>query len=328
MIAQLTTQFLNNMKMKHYVMMAVLAVVMASCSVPQDITYMQNVESLPADVLKTTAKTNTPVIMPGDLLQINVTASNPELVKFFNKTEMVTTGNTNSNNSENAMYYYLVDNDGMIMFPMLGQIKVGGKTQSAVEADICNRIHPRYLAEKPGVEVRFQNFHVYTMGEVGHPGQIKAANGRITILEAIAQSGDLTIYGRRDNVLVIHTNADGSREVQRVDLTDKNLLLSPAYNLRQNDVVYVEPNASKQRSVNVFISSPCQSKTRLLPSTSQHYCVPSQTSLPPPGVPRCMARSAGNRSGPCRSQRSCSPIRCCVPPDHAPVSGRRLPACF
>ena len=156
--------------MKHYVMMAVLAVVMASCSTPQDITYMQNVESLPADVLKATAKTNTPVIMPGDLLQINVTASNPELVKFFNKTEMVTTGNTNSNNSENAMYYYLVDNDGMIMFPMLGQIKVGGKTQSAVEADICNRIHPRYLAEKPGVEVRFQNFHVYTMGEVGRPG--------------------------------------------------------------------------------------------------------------------------------------------------------------
>lgn len=248
MIAQLTTQFLNNMKIKHYVMMAVLAVVMASCSVPQDITYMQNVESLPADVLKATAKTNTPVIMPGDLLQINVTASNPELVKFFNKTEMVATGNTNSNNGENAMYYYLVDNDGMIMFPMLGQIKVGGKTQSAVEADICNRIHPRYLAEKPGVEVRFQNFHVYTMGEVGHPGQIKAANGRITILEAIAQSGDLTIHGRRDNVLVIHTNADGSREVQRVDLTDKNLLLSPAYNLRQNDVVYVEPNASKQRS--------------------------------------------------------------------------------
>ena len=145
MIALLTTQFLNNMKIKHYVMMAVLAVVMASCSTPQDITYMQNVESLPADVLKATAKTNTPVIMPGDLLQINVTASNPELVKFFNKTEMVTTGNTNSNNSENAMYYYLVDNDGMIMFPMLGQIKVGGKTQSAVEASTALWVLPPTL---------------------------------------------------------------------------------------------------------------------------------------------------------------------------------------
>lgn len=228
--------------------MAALAVMMASCSAPQDITYMQNAETLPAEVLKATSKVNDPVIMPGDMLQINVTASNPELVKFFNKTEMVATGNTNSSNGENAMYYYLVDNKGMINFPMLGEIKVSEKTQSAVEEEIRNRIYPRYLAEKPGVEVRFQNFHVYTMGEVSSPGQIKSANGRITILEAIAQSGDLTIHGRRDNVMVIHTNADGSREVQRVNLTDKNLLVSPVYNLRQNDVIYVEPNATKQRS--------------------------------------------------------------------------------
>lgn len=117
-----------------------------------------------------------------------------------------------------------------------------------MEAEITNLIYPRYLAEKPGVEVRFQNFQVFTMGEVNRPGLIKSTNGRVTILEAISQSGDLTIHGRRDNVMVIHTNSDGSREVQRVNLTDKNLLISPVYNLRQNDVVYVEPNATKKRS--------------------------------------------------------------------------------
>ncbi|MDO4510421.1 MAG: polysaccharide biosynthesis/export family protein, partial [Bacteroidales bacterium] len=236
------------MKIKHLLSVALLAIAMASCHTPQDITYMQNAETLPAEVLKATAKINDPVIMPGDMLQISVSASNPELVKFFNKTEMVSSGSGNNGASENSMYYYLVDNKGNIDFPMLGQIKVGGKTQSAVEEEIGSLIYPRYITEKPGVEVRFQNFHVYTMGEVSSPGQIKAANGRITILEAIAQSGDLTIHGRRDNVMVIHTNADGSREVQRVNLTDKNLLVSPVYNLRQNDVIYVEPNASKQRS--------------------------------------------------------------------------------
>lgn len=236
------------MNIRQFFSMALFAIILASCTTPKDITYMQNAETLPAEVLKATAQTNDPVIMSGDMLQINVSATNPELVKFFNKTEMVSNGSNNSSNSENAMYYYLVDNNGNIDFPMLGKIKVGGKTQSAVETEIAGLIYPRYLAEKPGVEVRFQNFHVYTMGEVNSPGLIKASNGRITILEAIAQSGDLTIHGRRDNVMVIHTNSDGSREVQRVNLTDKNLLVSPVYNLRQNDVVYVEPNDTKKRS--------------------------------------------------------------------------------
>ncbi len=234
------------MNIRLFLSVVILAIAMAGCKTPEDITYMQNAETLPTDVLKATAKINDPVIMSGDMLQISVSATNPELVKFFNKTEMVSTGSTNNN--DNPILYYLVDNKGYIDFPILGRIFVRGKTQSTVEAEISNLIYPRYLAEKPGVEVRFQNFHVYTMGEVNKPGLIKAINGRITILEAISQSGDLTIHGRRDNVMVIHTNSDGSREVQRVNLTDKNLLVSPVYNLRQNDVIYVEPNATKKRS--------------------------------------------------------------------------------
>ena len=235
------------MNIRLFLSMAFLAIILAGCSTPKDITNMKNAERLPPDVLKGVAEINDPVIVAGDVLPVSVSAPSPELVKFSNKTEMVATGSTSSN-PDNPMFYYLVDNKGYIDFPVLGKIYVVGKTQSAVEAEITNLIYPRYLAEKPGVEVRFQNFQVFTMGEVNRPGLIKSTNGRVTILEAISQSGDLTIHGRRDNVMVIHTNSDGSREVQRVNLTDKNLLISPVYNLRQNDVVYVEPNATKKRS--------------------------------------------------------------------------------
>ena len=237
------------MKSRFLLLLALVAVVMTGCKAPENITYMKDAETIPAEVLKATAKVNDPIIQPGDMLQINVSGSNPEVIAPFNKSSYIaSSGNSNLNNQENSIFYYLVDNDGCIEYPMIGKIKVGGKTQSQVQSDIASKIYPKYLTEKPGVEVRFQNFHVYTMGEVNNPGQIKAANGRITILEAIAQSGDLTIHGKRENILVIHTNADGSREVNRVDLTSKNVLTSPVYNLRQNDVIYVEPNETKQRS--------------------------------------------------------------------------------
>ena len=104
------------MNIRLFLSMAFLAIILAGCSTPKDITYMQNAETLPPEVLKATAKINDPVIMSGDLLQISVSATNPELVKFFNKTEMVATGSTSSN-PDNPMFYYLVDNKGYIDFP-------------------------------------------------------------------------------------------------------------------------------------------------------------------------------------------------------------------
>ena len=189
--------------------------------------------------------------MAGDMLYINVSASDPEAVKPFNKGEYVQTGsgaNSSINNSENSMLYYLVDNNGFIDFPLLGKLRVGGMTKSATEDYIASQIYPRYLTVKPAVEVRFQNFHVYTIGEVRTPGVVKANNGRLNILEALAMSGDLTINGRRDNIMIVRTNADGSRTVKTVSLNDRNLLVSSDFDLQQNDIIYVEPNASKARS--------------------------------------------------------------------------------
>ena len=211
---------------------------------------MIGANELPADVLQTAAKASDPVVMPGDMLQINVISRNAEAVKPFNKIDYVSKlgGNTNMNNNENSMYYYLVDANGNIEYPYLGTLHIGGMSKSAVENHIASLIYPRYITERPGVEVRFQNFRVYILGEVKSPGEIKATNGRLNLLEAIAMAGDLTIQGRRDNVMIVRTNSDGSRSIQTVNMNDKNMIISPSFNLQQNDIIYVEPNSSKARS--------------------------------------------------------------------------------
>lgn len=240
------------MNVKHLILSLFAIVALAACNTSKDIPYMVDAEQIPADVLQAAARAADPVVMPGDMLQINVTSTNIEAVRPFNKIDLVSNLSSSSSsttgNNNNAMYYYLVDNNGNIDFPMLGTLHVGGKTQSAIQEEIAGMIYPKYLTEKPGVEVRFQNFRVYALGEVKSPGVISAPNGRMNLLEALAQAGDLTIQGRRDNVMIIRTNADGSRMVERINLSDKNIIVSPMFNLQQNDIIYVQPNASKARS--------------------------------------------------------------------------------
>lgn len=231
-------------------MLAVVGLLLASCGSGKDVPYLIDANKLPASVLNAAARTNDPTLMPGDLLQINVSGPDAEAIKPFNKTEYVsTTGGSNiNNNQDNSIYYYLVDNSGNIEFPMLGTLHVGGMTLSQLQEHIAAQIYPRYLTVKPGVEARIQNFRVFTIGEVGSPGVVRAPNGRLNILEAIAQSGDLNIKGKRDNIMIIRTLADGSRQVKTVNLNDPNLLVSPDFYLQQNDIIYVEPNASQARS--------------------------------------------------------------------------------
>ena len=238
------------MKSKLLFSVMLVAVIMSSCNTQKDIPYMIGADQLPKEVLQSAAKASDPIVMPGDMLQINVISRNAEAVKPFNKSDYVSKlgGNINTNSSgENSMYYYLVDANGNIEYPYLGTLHIGGMSKSAVENYIASQIYPRYLTERPGVEVRFQNFRVYILGEVSSPGEIKATNGRLNLLEAIAKAGDLTIHGRRDNVMIVRTNSDGSRSIQTVNMNDKNMILSPNFNLQQNDIIYVEPNSSRAR---------------------------------------------------------------------------------
>ena len=231
-------------------MLAVIALLLAGCGSGKEVPYLIDANKLSQDLLNAAARIDNPTLMPGDMLQINVSGPDAEAIKPFNKAEYVsTTHNVNTGSSQdNSIYYYLIDNNGNIEFPMLGTLHVAGMTVSEMQEYIASQIYPRYLTVKPGVEARIQNFRVFTLGEVNSPGVVRSPNGRLNILEAIAQSGDLTIKGRRENIMIVRTNSDGSRQVKTVNLNDPKLIISPDFNLQQNDIIYVEPNASKARS--------------------------------------------------------------------------------
>lgn len=180
----------------------------------------------------------------GDRIQILVTALNAEAAMAYNLTPVLNTaaiGNmTNTNNI--ASTGYLVDNAGNIQFPQLGAISVKDKTTSEVSIQIQDLLKT-YLKE-PVVIINVTNYKVNIMGEVMRPGTIIVPDGKITILEAISQSGDLTIYGKRENVLVVREK-NGKRDFGKVNLTSNTLFESPYYYLEQGDVVYVEMTKNK-----------------------------------------------------------------------------------
>lgn len=241
------------MKIKNLLLLAVASLLLFSCGTTGDeIPYMQNVDKIPAAALATvTTQAGDFTIKPGDMLSINISSSNADAVKPFNKIQYVPrigeTGGYGLTDYSNVLY--LVDDNGNIEFPVLGRLHISGMTKRSLEEYIASLIYPRYLNEKPGVECRIQNFRVYCIGDFGHSGVVQAENGRLNIIEAIAMCGDLQLTGRRDNILLIRTDANGQRIVKRIDITDASFMTMPEFELQQNDVLYVEPNKYKKRTV-------------------------------------------------------------------------------
>lgn len=240
------------MKYLHLAVILFTAIVITSCASAKKVPYMVEAETIPQEVLQQVAKSTDPVIMPGDLLEIMVTASNPEVVKPFNRMgmvyEMAGTLSSYGTAANNSSTFYLVDNEGNVEFPVLGKIKLGGMTKNEAQKAILEGISPKYITETPGVDIRFKNYKVSVLGEVARAGVYTSTNEKMNIFEALAMAGDLTIMGERDNVKLIRTNADGTREIHRLNLNDKDIVLSPYYNLQQNDIIYVTPNTSKART--------------------------------------------------------------------------------
>jgi len=178
-------------------------------------------------------------IQSGDLLFINVSAINPEAAIPFNLYETPIVQNSVGNTKPIS---YLVDDAGYINFPVLGDLKVDGLTTKKLvkklETDLAEYI------SKPTINIRFANFRVSVLGEVARPGTFQVTNERISIIEAIALAGDLTIYGQRTNVLLVRIE-NGEKVFIPIDLTSKALFNSPYYNLKQNDIVYISPNKTR-----------------------------------------------------------------------------------
>lgn len=198
-----------------------------------------------------TITSNTPVpetvIEKNDLLNISVSSLSSEASAVFN-TPNVYTSSLNGSNT-NTVLGYLVNSDGMIQFPVLGNIKAEGLTKEQLQETITKKLLAQNLLTDPIVTVRFLNFRVTVLGEVKNPAVLNVPNEKISLLEAIGLAGDLTIYARRDNILLIREDENGDKEIKRIDLNSTELLSSPYYYLKANDVVYVEPNKSRVASV-------------------------------------------------------------------------------
>lgn len=214
---------------------------LTACAESRKVAYLQNVETAMVDTLLR-ATLSEAVFTPGDILTITVTSSTPKAVAVFNNLSPSDEGRQSSPPQSPT---YLVDSNGEINFPLVGKLQVAGLTRSEAELLIANAIYPRYITEKPSVSIHIDNFKISVMGEVKNPGIYPVPGERISVLEAIAMAGDLTITGRRDNVMLIRRLGDGSQQISRLNLNDASLLSSPHYYLQQNDVIYIEPNKSK-----------------------------------------------------------------------------------
>ena len=248
--AQPITIMLQRINMKKLLIPFVLMTIVLlldACSSAKQVAYFQNIDSTSLTASKGLYDAR---IMPKDLLTITVVTSDPSTSKPFNLSIQNTLGTDGRlGSTTGSLLQYLVNNDGDIDFPVVGTVHVAGLTKDQCEKIIKSKVKP-YLAESenPVVTVSMSSYRVTVAGEVTSPKVVPVSTEKMSVLEALAQAGDLTIYGRRDNVLLIRENADGQKEAHRLNLNDANIINSPYYYVQQNDYIYVEPNSVKAKN--------------------------------------------------------------------------------
>ena len=188
-------------------------------------------------------------IMPKDELTILVSTTDPEasapFIRKFGQSKEFGTNTTGMQNTN--LLGYLVDNNGCIDFPVLGMVKVVGMTTRECEAHFRELLKP-YLKEVPNVTVSTSNYKFSVLGEVGAPGTYSTTNEKMTVFEALALAGDMTLFSVRDNVQLMREDATGKRQIYTLDLTRADIANSPYFYIQQNDVIYVKPTKAKVRS--------------------------------------------------------------------------------
>lgn len=216
---------------------------LSSCNSSKNVTYFQDI---PLEQNISTVKSSDIKVMPKDLISIVVSSKNPELAALFNLPKVsYQAGSATSNESAaNQILGYTVDPGGNIDFPVLGSIHVAGLSREQLASMIKERLVNGNLVNDAVVTVDFLNLKISVLGEVKNPGKYSIDRDEITLLEAISMAGDLTIYGKRNGIMVIR-EADGNRITYKMDLRSSETFSSPAYYLRQNDIIYVEPNSTR-----------------------------------------------------------------------------------
>ena len=243
--------------MRHlkYISFILLLLILGSCGAPKNVAYFQDAELIRGMALQEEQRLR---LRPEDKINIIVNSADPMLIQQFNLVAHTVSnrslGSTDSpqtsigsTSGQSQLLAYTVDEQGDIDFPVLGKVAVEGKTRQEVAAYIRSRLIARDLVKDPIVTVEFVNLAVNVLGEVNSPGRINIQKDYFTILDAIAATGDLTINGKRENVMVCR-EVDGEQQVYFINLCDiQDVLTSPAYYLQQNDLVYVTPNSKRRR---------------------------------------------------------------------------------
>lgn len=223
---------MNKSQVVYYLL---ILITLSSCVSKKKIIYLQGQQNQSSNQVN-----YEPIIQNDDLLSITISSVEPELATPFNIDQLQSSGSASGTNMNKTTY--LVDSAGEIDFPVLGKMKVVGLTKTLLKQQIKERL-ALYLTD-PIINIRIVNYKISVLGEVNKPGSYTLTGDRITLLEVIANAGDLTLYGKRDNILIIRDYL-GTKTYNRVDITKADFVNSPFYYLDQNDVVYVEPRKAR-----------------------------------------------------------------------------------
>lgn len=235
-------------------LLSIVCFCVSSCSGPKNITYFKDVPDTVRQKLVDMAAYNMPLIQTDDILQVTIQTLDPAasaLLNQQNTAQWPVVGSGSAAGLSNAgpgVTGYVVDKDGYITLPLIGRILAKGKTTDSVRNDIAVKVLTYY--KDPVVNVRFANFKITVLGEVARPSTYVMPNEKVTIMDAIGMAGDLTIYGKRENILLIR-DTNGQKEFIRFNLNDSKIFTSPYLFLHQGDIVYVEPNKSKSASTDM-----------------------------------------------------------------------------
>jgi len=222
------------------------AFLVSSCGSTNNVVYLSNLDTSLKYVQIQKAVFKQPIIETDDILNVTIQTQDVTDPSAFNQTSLgaasASASATGGSEPGAAISGFLVDEDGNVEIPIIGTIKVSGLTTNQAKNLIKTRASKYY--KDPTVQVRFANYKITVLGEVVKPASYVMPNEKVTIFDAISLAGDLTITGKRNNVMLMRDNGD-KKDIVRLDLTSTDIIASPYYYLRQNDVIYVEPSKAK-----------------------------------------------------------------------------------
>ncbi|MRI02610.1 polysaccharide export protein [Kriegella sp. EG-1] len=224
-----------------FIVVIATALTIVSCGNTKNATYFYET---PDTQFVTSTEDLEPIIQENDLLSITVSSINPEAAEMFNDSNISQAQTANAVGNVANISGYLVDQDGFIRFPVLGKIKAAGKSKKALREEITSILDDRKLLLDPIVDIRYLNYKVSVLGEVKNPTVLTVPSEKISIFEALGLAGDITIFGVKENVVILREEG-GVKKLARVDLTTDDIFSSPYYYLKSNDVVYVAANKTR-----------------------------------------------------------------------------------